>query len=160
MLEIKTEVEGYTGKEIDLEAHINQVEKEAKKKGAKFKPGEIKQLKKSLKIKDKNHGHKLTCIYEGNFEDLQYEEIDFVNLYEASHKSKDKDKQIEVPIRVTIGVTASLCGYFLSFIPHPAAQGASKFLIASGIAMCVDGTVNRLEEDENNRKNQNGEEKS
>ena len=37
MFEIKTEVEGYTGKKIDLNAHIDSIEKAAKKQGAQFK---------------------------------------------------------------------------------------------------------------------------
>lgn len=57
---------------------------------------------------------------------------------------KEDDKEIKVPIRVSIGITASLCGYFLSFIPHPVAQGASKFFIATGVGLCVGGTVKKL----------------
>lgn len=158
MLDIKTEVEVYTGKTIDMEAHIDAIEKEAKKQGAQFKKGEIKQIKKSLKKKEKKHTHRAMFLYECNLNDIEFNQeqcdlhFDNFHLARASkdHHGKEDDKEIKVPIRVSIGITASLCGYFLSFIPHPIAQGASKFLIATGVGLCVDGTVTRLEENENN----------
>ena len=161
MFEIKTEVEGYTGKKIDLEAHVDAIEKEAKKRGAKFKPGEIKQVKKDLKKKNKKHEHKAMFLYDCNMFgiDFNQDECDFHfdNMYmakTAKGHGKEDDKEVKVPIRISIGITASLCGYFLGFIPHPVAQTASKFLIGTGLALCVDGTVTRLEEDEKKEQEQ------
>ena len=82
--------------------------------------------------------------------DFNQEECDFhfENNNMAKSHTKEDEKEVKVPIRISIGITASLCGYFLSFIPHPFAQTASKFLIGTGVALCVEGTVTRLEEDE------------
>lgn len=164
MFDIKTEVEGYTGKTVDIDSHIDAIEKEAKKQGAQFKKGEIKQIKKNLKKKEKKHSHRAMFLYECNMYDIEFNQekcdLNFDNfcLARASkdHHGKEDEKEIKVPIRVSIGITASLCGYFLSFIPHPIAQGASKFLIATGVGLCVDGTVTRIEENEKDEQNQNG----
>lgn len=161
MFDIKTEVEGYTNKKIDLDAHIDAIEREAKKQGAQFKKGEIKQIKKELNRKGKKHNHRAMFLYECNLHDIEFNQdqcdldFDLLLARKASkdHHGKEDDKEIKVPIRVSIGITASLCGYFLSFIPHPIAQGASKFLIATGVGLCVDGTVTRIEENEKEEQN-------
>lgn len=162
MYEIKIEIEGYTGKKIDIDAHLDQIERDAKKQGAQFKKNEMKQIKKDLKKAGKKHHHKALFLYECNMYDIEFTQADcdfhFENLMMAKHShghGKEDEKEVKVPIRVSIGITASLCGYFLSFIPHPYAQTASKFLIATGVGLCVDGTINRLEEDEKNEQNQN-----
>ncbi len=154
MLEIKTEVEGYTGRKIDLDAHVDAIEKEAKKRGAKFKSGEIKQIKKVLKKKSQKHEHKAIFLYDCNMYGIDFDQelcdFDFENNFiaKSAKQGKEDEKEVKVPIRISIGITCSLCGYFLSFIPHPIAQTASKFLIGTGIALCVEGTVTRLEDDE------------
>jgi len=58
MFDIKMEVEGYTGKKIDLENHLNQIEKEAKKRGAQFKSGEMKQIPKRIGAVGKRWSHR------------------------------------------------------------------------------------------------------
>lgn len=158
MFDIKMEVERYTGKKIDLEGRINAIEKEAKRNGAQFKKDEISQIKKELKKAGKKHSHKALFLYECNLHDLEFDQeacdLHFEDAFIAKHgkPKEEEDAKVEVPIRVSIGITASLCGYFLSFIPHPLAQTASKFLMATGIGLCVDGTINRMEEDENKKK--------
>ena len=161
MFEIKTEVECYTGKKIDLNSHIDAIEKEAKRQGAKFKRGEVKQIKKDLKKKEKKHGHRAMFLCYCNMYgiDFNQDECDFHfdNMYiakSAKGHGKEDDKELKVPIRIQIGITASLCGYFLSFIPHPVVQTASKFLIGTGLALCVEGTVTRLEDDEKKEQEQ------
>lgn len=162
MFEIKTEVEGYTRKKIDIDAHIDTIEKEAKKQGANFKKGEIKKIKKDLKKRFKKKNHKAIFLYKCNLYDIEFsqEQCDFdfysKNVAKSSHakQGQENEEEVKVPIRVSVGVTASLCGYFLSFIPHPYAQAASKFLISTGLGLCIDGTINRLEEDEKKQQNQ------
>ncbi|CAF24183.1 hypothetical protein [Candidatus Protochlamydia amoebophila] len=163
MFDIKTEIEGYTGKKIDMDAQIDAIEREAKKQGAQFKKGEIKQIKKDLKKKDKKNSHKTMFLYDCNMYGIDFNQEECDLHFDAlclaksvkGHHDKEDNKEIKVPIRVYIGITASLCGYFLSFIPYPIAQGASKFLIATGVGLCVDGTVTRMEENEKNEQNQN-----
>ena len=155
MLEIKTEVEAYTGKRVDIEAQLNQIEMQAIKNGARFKRGEMNQIRNMLKKCENKQHHRAVYLAECNMYDISYNEIEWNSFYKyasSRHKKEDKE-EVEVPLRVTIGVTASLCGYFLSFIPHPYAQAASKVLIAAGIEMCVEGTITRVEENQQKEKN-------
>lgn len=162
MYDIKLEIEAYTGKKVDIDGHIDQIERDAKKQGAQFKKGEIKQYKKDIKKTGKKHGHKAVFLYECNMYGIDFSQeacdLDFNYMLSksAKHHGKDDEKEVKVPIRVSIGITASLCGYFLSFIPHPYAQAASKFLIATGVGLCVDGTITRMEEDEKEQQQNQG----
>lgn len=47
-------------------------------------------------------------------------------LAKSAHKGKDKEEvQVEdVPIKIMVGVTISLCGLFLWFVPIPVCQTA------------------------------------
>jgi hypothetical protein len=158
MFDIKKEVEGFIGQKIDIDSPIDTIEKEAKKHGAKFQKNEIKQIKKDLKNKDKKHSHKVMFLDDCHRYNIEFNQLECNLHFENQYLSKDPkghgkedNKEVKVPIRVSIGVTASLCGYFLSFIPHPVVQGVSKFLIATGLGLCVDGTVKRIEENEQNQ---------
>lgn len=157
MLEIKTEVEAYTGKSINLESQLDQIEKDAIKQGAKFRKGEMKQIKSLLKKNEKKHNHKAVYLTECNMYNIPFDQLECDHLYKAvsKHDKKEDKEEIEVPLRVTIGITASLCGYFLSFIPHPHAQMASKILITAGIEMTIDGTITRAEENQQKEKEKN-----
>ncbi len=57
MFDIKTEVEQYTGKKIDIEKQIDQAQKEASARGQKINDHYIKQIKKEFHRLDKS-----TCI--------------------------------------------------------------------------------------------------
>lgn len=152
LFEIKTEVEGYTGKKCDIDTQLDQIEREATQRGAQFKRGEMKQIRTMLRKSEKKHNHKALYLAECNMYDIPFDQLECDYLYKAAskHDKKEDKEEVELPLRVTIGVTASLCGYFLSFIPHPYAQMASKTLIWAGIEMTVEGTINRIEE--NNQK--------
>lgn len=154
MFDIKMEIEGYTGNRIDLESHIDQIEKEAKNNGAQFKPGEMKKIKKMLSKGEKKHTHKALYLYECNSYDISFNQVECDYLCRSLHKhnKKEDNEEVEVPLRLTIGVTTSLCGYFLKFIPHPFCQTASAFLIGIGVEMCIDSTISRIEENKESQK--------
>lgn len=154
MLEIKTEVEGYTGKQIDIDAQLDQIERDAIKQGAKFKKGEMKQIRSVLKKKEKKHNHKALYLAECNMYDIPFDNVECDFLYKSAskHDKKEDKEEQELPLRVTVGVTASLCGYFLKFIPHPYAQTAGNFLISAGVLMATEGTITRVEENQQKEK--------
>ncbi|CDR35271.1 hypothetical protein [Criblamydia sequanensis] len=155
MCDINIEIESYTEKKIDLDSLIDVIESEAKKQGAHFKKGEISQIKRDLKKSWKKRNHRALYLYQCNLYDIEFDQaacdLDYEMMAKsAEHHGMEDENEVKVPIRVSIGITASLCGYFLSFIPHPYAQAASKFLIATGVGLCVDGTITRMEENEKN----------
>lgn len=158
MLEIKMEVEAYTGKRVSTSEFIDQIERDAKRQGATFKPGEIRTIKNIVHRADKKKGHRALYLHSCNMNDIDFNEIDYQFLAKSAHKSKKHDKEekeVVVPIRMQIGVVCALCGYFLQIIPHPYAQGASKILIGFGVSCCAESAINRLEEDENKQKEGN-----
>ena len=150
MLDIKTEVEAYTGREIDIDSQLDQIERDAINQGAQFKKGEMKQIRSILKKKAKKQNHRVVYLAECNMYDIPFDQDQCDFLYKSANKHDDKEEKTEesLPVRVTVGVTAALCGYFLKFIPHPLCQMASNFLISAGVLMATEGTITRYEEDQ------------
>jgi hypothetical protein len=58
MFDIKHEVEQYTGKKIDIDKQIDQVQREAKAKGQKIDDRYLKQIKRDFYREDKRHKHR------------------------------------------------------------------------------------------------------
>lgn len=82
LLDIKHEVEGYTGKKIDIEKELKQVEKEVAAKGGKLHKNDIKKISKLIKEKEKKHNHKALfmadCIEYGIEYDAELANLDFM----------------------------------------------------------------------------------
>lgn len=164
MLDIKIEVEAYTGKKISISSKIDEIEKQSSKNGAVYKKGEIKELKKIIHKYEKKKEHKFFFMNDCYMNDVPFDASVYEIIQELEfdckkdHDKEDKEeKEVYIPVTVSIGVTAALCGYFLRFIPHPACQAASLFLVTQGLELCVTGTIARLEENkkvdaENERK--------
>jgi hypothetical protein len=160
MFDLKLEVEGYTGQKIDLDKQLDQVEKDIKAQGGKLKKDEMKSIRKFIHKKEKRSGHKTLYMANCLEFDLPYnaeeEQILFQNdLLMATHghdKGKDDDKEISIPLRVTIGVTVALCGLFLYFVPIPVCKVWGPELMKAGVALAVEGTINRVEADDKDKK--------
>ena len=154
MFDIKSEVEGYTGQKINLEKSLDQVERDVKAKGGKVDKRVMNKIKKNFKNHEKKCNHKASymanCI-EFNLPYIAEEEhILFQNeLLMAKHshgKDKEKDDEICVPLRVTIGVTVTLCGIFLLFVPIPICKKYASYVIEAGMAFLVDEGITQYEE--------------
>lgn len=151
MVEMKQVVEGYTGVSINLDKQLDEVEREVKKKGGKISKQEMKELRKVIKKKEKKANHKAFCM-ELRLADptMQISFEDEHMLYMAKH-GNDKDEQeqaaADLPLRLTIGVTVALCGLFLCFVPIPVCKAWGADLMKAGVALAVEGYVNRQEED-------------
>jgi hypothetical protein len=63
-------------------------------------------------------------------------------------KDKDDKEEFSVPLRVTIGVTVALCGLFLYIVPIPVCKVWAPELMKAGVALAVEGTINRVEEND------------
>lgn len=156
MCDLKTEVEGYTNQQIDLDHHLDIIEKEMKKNGAKYSKSEMKQVRAVIKKSEKKHNHKALYMANSLEHDLEYDEalmnIEYDYLCRAA-KSKEKDdtEEMALPVRVTVGVTMALCGLFITIIPIPICRTYGPQIVTAGIMLAVEGTCNRVEED---RKNQ------
>lgn len=163
-LDIKQEVQGALGKEIDLNKCLDSVENEIKKNGNKPPKKEFDSIRKSLTKKDKKnkkHAYYLACTMD--IEGYQFNEHD-ENLFDdnlmfmaKSGKDKDKDKddkpELEVPAHLVFGVTLTLCGVFLMFLPIPGCKVWGDNMFRAGIVVCGNAICNKTEEDKKNEKN-------
>jgi hypothetical protein len=65
---------------------------------------------------------------------------------------KGGDKDIDVPIPVMVGVTVSLCGLFLVFVPLPGCQTAGVWLINTGIGILSSQAIQKWDEYDRDQK--------
>jgi hypothetical protein len=156
MFDIKHEIEGYTGQRIDIDKHLDQVEKEAKSKGMPIDKMHMKEMRKRFKKQEKRSSHKAlymaSCLeYDISF-NAEEEEV-FYQASIADHygmakssKGKDKDEEVVLPLRITIGVTMSLVGLFLYVVPFPICKAAAPWVLDAGIAFLLDQSITEWEE--------------
>lgn len=138
MFDIKSEVEQYTGNKIDINKQLDQAQKEARARGQKIDDRYIKQIKKDFGKKDKKHKHRAVWFAKCTELDIPYSTLEAdlhfdLNYMEKSSKGGDKD--IDVPIPILVGVTISLCGLFLCFVPIPICQTSGFWLINTGVGI-------------------------
>lgn len=163
MFDTKHEVEQYTGKSIDIEKQIDQVQRDAKANGQKIDDRYIKQIKKDFRREDKKHKHRSAWFAQCAELDISYSTVeadmhfDMNYVMTKSTKGKDKDtkgkeKDIDVPIPIMVGVTVSLCGLFLSFVPLPGCQTAGVWLINTGIGILGSEAIQKWDQYDKDQK--------
>lgn len=140
MFDVKTEVEQYTGLKIDINQQIDQVQKEARSQGQKIDESYIKQIKKEFSKRDKKHKHRAFWYAQCTELDIPYSsyeaDVNFDMTYPTAKSAKgNEDKDFDVPIPIVVGVTVSLCGLFLVFVPLPGCQTAGVWLINTGVGI-------------------------
>lgn len=143
MFDFKQEVEQYTRKKIDIDKSIDRAEKEARDRGQKIDSRYIEAIKKEFNRHDKKYKHRAVWFAQCTELDIPYSSIeadahfDMNSMMAKSAKSYDKNEvQIEdVPLEVTVGVTVSLCGLFLYFVPLPGCQVAGQWLLNAGFGI-------------------------
>jgi hypothetical protein len=150
MFEIKSEVETYTGKKIDISKQIDQVQREAKQRGQKISDAHIKQIKKDFKKQDKKHKHKAVYFAQCMEADIPFTSLEadrhFENIYMAKSAHGKNDQDIDVPITITVGVTLSLCGYFLLVIPNPICTACGWYLLDAGMGILGSEALTRWDQ--------------
>jgi hypothetical protein len=164
MWDIKHEIEGYTGRKIHIDQHLDQIEKEAKARGQPLDKAYMKEMRKRFKKQEKHFHHKAryltTCLQHDLPYNAEEEAIIFQNalssnkvLIAKSSHEKDKDKkehkneELILPLRVTIGVTMSLVGLFLYVTPFPICKAAAPWVLDTGIAFLLDQAVTEWEDE-------------
>ena len=137
MFDVKHEVEQYTGMQIDIDKQLKQVQKEAKSQGQNIDDKYIKQIKKDFHREDKKRNHRVFWFSKCTDVGIPYStaeaDVDFDANYLMAKSAKTED--IDVPIPVMVGVTVSLCGLFLFFVPFPGCQTTGVWLINTGVGI-------------------------
>ena len=87
ILDIKTEVEAYTGKKIDISKEIDKIETDLKKKGGKPPKDIFKKFKDLVKKKEKKNHHRALCMqtYLVDQPNMSFDDYEF--LYRAAKKT-------------------------------------------------------------------------
>lgn len=144
MWDIKHEIEGYTGQKISIDHHLDLIEKKAKSKGRPIEKAYINEMRTRFKKQENRFNYKAmyiaTCIecvlpYNAEEESIMFQnELAISTDYlmakssHGKHKNKDKDEEIVLPLRVTIGVRMSLIGLFLYVVPHLICKAAAPWV--------------------------------
>ncbi len=156
MFDIKQEIERYTGQKIDMDKSFNYVEKKAKSMGQKIDKNHLKVLKSRFKNYEKriytkaimNRYVELNTHYNADEELPFYENFigtstDYVIA--KSNYVKDKDEEVVLPLRFTIGVTMTLVGLFLYVVPNPICKATAPWVMDTGLAFLADQAVTEWE---------------
>lgn len=126
LFEIKSEVEGYTGQKISLSKMIDQVGKDLSKSGKPIPKAYLESYKKKLKECEKKAQKKggWFCSVRAHQEDP------FLYSYskDGRKKTKEETSKVNVPARMSGGITMMLLATFLSRIPIPMCQKAATAL--------------------------------
>jgi len=156
MFDIKHEVEQYTGKKIDIDKQIDQAQREAKAKGQKIDDRYIKQIKRDFHREDKRHKHRAAWFAQCAEVDIPYSTVEadmhFDMNYVMAKSTKGEDKDIDVPIPIMVGVTVSLCGLFLVFVPLPGCQTAGVWLINAGVGILGSEAIQKWDQYDRDQK--------
>lgn len=147
MFDIKQEVEQYTGKKIDIDKQIDQAQKEAKAKGQKIDDRYIKQIKRDFHREDKKHKHRAVWFAQCAEVGISYSTLEADTHFDLDYimgkSGEDGNKDIDVPIPIMVGVTVTLCGIFLVFVPLPYCQTAGGWLINAGVSILGGDAIQR-----------------
>lgn len=159
MLDVKLEVEGYSGVKINLDAELDKTERELKKQKTKIPKKDFQLVRSFIKNKEKKANHRAMCMESYMLETpgISYAEYEF--LYRAANeegKDQEQEKQ-ELPMRLAIGITMMLAGGFLCIlgIEFPICMEYGKQVAAAGVTFAIEGYVNRQDEDKDKDNNKN-----
>lgn len=157
MFDFKTEIEQYSGKKIDIDKHLDEVQRQAKANGQKIEDKHIKQIKKDFKHHDKKHKHRAVWFAQCAELNVPYTALEadmhFEMNYMAAKSAKKYEQQEDVPAIVMVGVTVSLCGLFLYCVPLPGCQAAGGWLLNTGFGILSGYGLQKYDEyDRENRK--------
>lgn len=154
IIELKREIETSCGIKVDIDKHMDNLEKQLKNRGIKPPKKEFDAMRKAIKKKEKKH-HKhakylaLVMHMDGYEINAHDEELMFPEPLRAKYgKDKDEDKEeVYVPAQLVFGVTLTLCGLFLMVIPIPACKPWGERMIASGVVICGNCISGKMDND-------------
>lgn len=148
MVDIKNEIEWTYGIKIDIDRQMNEVAKEISKRGQKVPKKELDEIKRLLngKIKKKkdHQGYLTDTMYINGY---IFNEHDEITMYETAHHHEEK-KEIVLPATLVYGVTISLCGLFMCFVPIPVCQAWGPNLVMAGIGACASAICEEIDKKE------------
>lgn len=76
-----------------------------------------------------------------------------MNYAMATGAHGNQEQREEVPVKIMVGVTVSLCGLFLVFVPLPGCQAAGGWLINTGIGILGSEALDRWDAYDRGKRN-------
>ncbi|WP_075883568.1 hypothetical protein [Candidatus Protochlamydia sp. W-9] len=161
IIDLKSELETSCGIKVDLNKHMDNVEKQLKNRGFKAPKKEFDAIRKAIKYKEKKHNKHAKYLasvmylegYEINAADEELMFPEYMAKHSHGKDNKDDDKEeVCVPAQLVFGVTLTLCGLFLMVIPFPACKPWGERMIASGFVICGNCISGKVDNDHKNDK--------
>jgi hypothetical protein len=139
ILEIKSEVESYTGKKIDISKEIDKIETDLKKKGGKPPHDLFKKFKDRVKKKKKQRLHRALYMNAYFLEQPEMDFNDYLRLT-ATAKQNQKNEKNELPLKFVVAVTLVLGGAFVMFATAicPVFSYGGEIMMTTGFGMLLD----------------------
>lgn len=138
MLDIKHEIESYTGKNIDLKKELEKVEKDIKKE-AKISSKEFKPVKELILSKEKKSKNRAMCMLSYLQEDpgINFEEYEYI--YDAARGKENDKEEFKVSAQMAIGATLVLAGGLMAILglEFPPVMELAKYTAGMGMGMIV-----------------------
>jgi hypothetical protein len=169
MFDLKDTISGYTGIHIDIDKQVDHTVNELKKEGTKLSKEQVKDIKKVFKHKNKKHSHKALfmadcmnygveytpeneAIWEDTYLDynMRYCAVQDAMIFTAKSAKHggEKEKEIVVPLKLVVGITGALCGFFVALVPLPipGKMQVATFLITTGLKYSCDAVIEACED--------------
>lgn len=140
MLDVKEEAESHLGYTICLKEQLKEVQKLAKEKGKEISKKQIDKFKEILKKREKKRNK---IVFGIGFRSKKNQEIE---------EEYDEKECIELPVTMAFGITVTLCGLFVVFLPHPSATSAGIWIMNFGIGFIVNSGLEQAKEYQEERK--------
>ena len=140
MLDVKEEAESHLGYTICLKEQLKEVQKLVKEEGKEISKKHLDSFKKILKKREKKRNKTAFGI---RFRSKKNQE------------SEDDDEKVELPVKMVFGITVTLCGLFVVFLPHPAATSAGFWIMCFGIERIAESGLEKAQEYQEERKRRN-----
>lgn len=152
-LDIKAEIESSYSVKFNLDDCFKTVESNLKANGVNVSKDKLTAIQKMMKKKDKEVKSKTYCLSSSMYTELPDYEIGELSLHHEAktYGKKDKDQddeEVSIPAKLTWGVTLTLVGVFLNFLPIPACKSWGQGLILMGVGVCGDCITGKMDEDE------------
>lgn len=141
ILDIKMEVEAYTGNKINVEKEIDKIERDLIRKGHNSPKGTFKSFKDLIKKKIKKKSKRSLCM-ETYFLDspkMTFEEYEALYLAIGRKQENEKEKN-ELPLKFVVGVSLILGGAFVMFATPvcPVLGYTGEIMMSTGFGMMID----------------------
>ncbi|PJD96133.1 MAG: hypothetical protein CK425_06945 [Parachlamydia sp.] len=148
VLEIRSEIEAYTGHKFNLDKELDRIEKESKKKGSKVSKTEFNRVRKLIKSEEKKKHKRAAYIasYLDEAPSISFDEYEELCLA-AAHGQNQGQAQEEIPIKLFIAITLLLGGSFLMFAAPicPIVALPGETMMGLGFGMLLDQGIDKFQ---------------